>query len=203
VNFRDHWNAIYGSKTDEQVSWFEPLPAVSLRLLDAAGLNEESCVIDVGGGNSRLVDYLVQRGLDCVAVLDISGRAIESAKARIGESASALTWIEADIAGEWSLKPMDIWHDRAVFHFLTTAEARTKYREHLISILKPGGAAIVATFALDGPERCSGLPVVRYSPESLAKELGRELDLVEAVHIPHHTPWGATQWFQYSRFVRH
>ena len=202
MNFRDHWNAIYGSKTDEQVSWFEPLPAVSLRLLDAAGLNDESCVIDVGGGNSRLVDYLVQRGLDCVAVLDISGRAIESAKQRIGEPASALTWIEADIAGEWSLKPMDIWHDRAVFHFLTAAEARTRYRERLISTLKPGGVAIVATFALDGPERCSGLPIVRYSPESLAKELGRELDLVESVHSPHQTPWGTTQWFQYSRFVR-
>ena len=202
MNLRDHWNAIYDSKSDEQVSWFELLPAVSLRLLDAAGLNDESCVIDVGGGNSRLVDYLVQRGLDCVAVLDISGRAIENARTRIGEPALALTWIEADIAGDWSLKPMDIWHDRAVFHFLTAPEARRRYREHLISTLKPGGAAIVATFALDGPDWCSGLPVVRYSPESLAKELGRELDLVESVHSPHQTPWGTTQWFQYSRFVR-
>jgi SAM-dependent methyltransferase len=202
MNLRDHWNAIYDSKTDEQVSWFEPLPAVSLRLLDAAGLNDESCVIDVGGGNSRLVDYLVQRGLDCVAVLDISSHALQTARTRIGEAAAALTWIEADIAGQWSLKPMDIWHDRAVFHFLTSADARARYRDRLIATVKPGGVAIVATFALDGPERCSGLPIVRYSPESLAKELGRELDLVESVHSPHHTPWGTTQWFQYSRFVR-
>ncbi|MGH9218760.1 MAG: class I SAM-dependent methyltransferase [Vicinamibacterales bacterium] len=202
MNIRDHWNSIYNTKTDEEVSWFEPLPAVSLRLLAASGLNDDSCVIDVGGGNSRLVDFLVQRGLDCIAVLDVSGLAIESAKARIGAAAPALTWIEADIAGDWSLKPMDIWHDRAVFHFLTEPDQRARYRDRLISILKPGGAAIVATFAADGPERCSGLPVVRYSPESLAQELGRGLDLVESVHSPHHTPWGTTQWFQYSRFVR-
>ena len=203
MNARDHWNAIYANKSDAELSWFEPLPSISLQLLDKAGLNQDSCVLDVGGGNSRLVDYLVDRGVHCVAVLDISRRALDVAKARLGSAAARLTWIEADVCGQWSLQPIDIWHDRAVFHFLTVPDQRARYRDRLISVVKRGGAAIVATFAFDGPERCSGLPVVRYSPESLAKELGGELELVESVHSPHHTPWGTTQWFQYSRFARH
>ncbi len=199
---QDHWNRIYRTKSDQDVSWFEPLPEVSVRMMVAAGLNTESCVLDVGGGNSRLVDYLVGHGLDCVAVLDVSGAVLESAKARLGAAAESLVWIESPIEGEWSLKPMDIWHDRAVFHFLTDPDARTRYRAHLHDVLKPGGTAIIATFALDGPEKCSGLPVARYSPKSLAEELGSDLTLVESVEHTHTTPWRATQSFQYSRFVR-
>lgn len=197
-----HWNTIYDSKSERDVSWFETFPDVSLRLMEAAGLNSETCVIDVGGGDSRLVDVLAARRLDCIAVLDVAGAALDRARTRLGVNASIPTWIEADVAGEWSLKPMDIWHDRAVFHFLTDPQDRTRYVDHLRRTLKVGGNAIVATFALDGPEKCSGLPVVRYSPEALSQELGPDLSLVQVVAHIHTTPWGARQSFQYSRFVR-
>lgn len=201
MDTRNRWNDIYATKTDQQVSWFESFPAVSVRMMEAAGLTPESCVIDVGGGDSRLVDYLVGRGLDCVAVLDVSSAALERAKTRIG-TAPYLTWIEADVTADWSLKPMDIWHDRAVFHFLTDAASRTRYRTHLLQTLKAHGTAIIATFAHDGPQRCSGLPVTRYSPDGLAAELGEGLRLVESVRHLHPTPWGVIQPFQYSRFIR-
>ena len=124
---REHWNAIYRTKSERDLSWFEGLPALSLQMLEAAGLTRESCVIDVGGGDSRLVDALLAKGLDCLAVLDVSETALHRAQARLGAAARALTWIEADVTGDWSVKPMDIWHDRAVFHFLTTADQRAGY----------------------------------------------------------------------------
>lgn len=198
-----HWNRVYTTKTEQDVSWFEPLPTISLEMLESAGMTPESCVLDVGGGDSHLVDALAARGLDCLAVLDVSGAALERAKTRLGLAAQTPIWIEADVTGEWSLKPMDIWHDRAVFHFLTTADERTAYRRHLMGTLKPGGSAIIATFALDGPEKCSGLPVQRYSPERLAEELGSAFELREARPHVHTTPWGSTQSFQYSRLLRH
>jgi SAM-dependent methyltransferase len=202
MDSREHWNAIYTSKREQEVSWFEALPAVSLRMIEDAGLTAETCVIDVGGGDSRLVDQLVAKGLHCLAVLDVSGAALTRAQERLGAVASALTWIESDVANGWTLKPMDIWHDRAVFHFLTATEDRRRYRAHLRQTLKPGGSVIVATFALDGPPTCSGLPIERYSPESLAAELGEEFRLVDAVRCAHRTPWGSAQSFQYSRFTR-
>ena len=198
---RDHWNSVYTTKTDQQVSWFEPLPAVSLRMLAAAGVNADSCVLDGGGGDSRLVDALLSQGLECIAVLDVSGAALDRAKTRVGPKAEALMWIESDVTAQWSLKPMDVWHDRAVFHFLTDEDGRSRYRDQLLRIVKPGGTAIIATFAPDGPEKCSGLPVARYSPETLAAELGPTVRLVESIPYVHTTPWGATQSFQYSRFA--
>lgn len=197
-----HWNTVYGTKGETDMSWFETLPALSVQMMEAAGLTSETCVLDVGGGDSRLVDQLVGRGLDCLAVLDISGAALHRAQARIGPLASALTWLEVDVTDDWDLKPMDIWHDRAVFHFLITADDRARYRTHLLRTLKPHGTAILATFAPDGPEMCSGLPVARYSSDALAGELGDNFTLVEAVPHLHRTPWGATQSFQYSRFER-
>ncbi len=193
-----HWNQVNTTKTDHGVSWFEASPATSLALLDAAGLTTDSCVLDVGGGDSRLVDALLTRGLTCLAVLDISGAALARAQARLGDGAQVPVWIEADVTGGWSLKPMDLWHDRAVFHFLTAHEDRARYADRLCTTLKPGGSAIIATFALDGPERCSGLPVQRYSPERLAAELGPRFALVESRPHVHTTPWGSTQSFQYS-----
>ena len=197
-----HWNRVYTTKSEQEVSWFEPLPAVSLEMLEAAGMTRESCVLDVGGGDSHLVDALAARGLDCLAVLDVSGAALDRAKARLGRVAETPIWIEADVTREWSLKPMDIWHERAVFHFLTTPEDRKHYMRHLLDTLKPGGSAIIATFALDGPDKCSGLPVQRYSPEQLAAQLGPAFELREARPHVHTTPWGGTQSFQYSRLAR-
>jgi len=199
---RSHWNTVYTTKAERDVSWFEVLPEVSLQLMDAAGVTPESCVLDVGGGDSRLVDALTARGMHCLAVLDVSGAALERARTRLGPAARVPVWIEADVTGDWTLKPMDIWHDRAVFHFLTEPEERALYRGHLLQTLKPGGTAIVATFALDGPEKCSGLPVKRYSPEQLAEELGPAFELREARRHAHTTPWGSTQSFQYSRLQR-
>lgn len=197
-----HWNTVYTTKSEREVSWFEPLPAISLELLDAAGMTPETCVLDVGGGDSHLVDALAARGLDCLAVLDVSKAALNRAKARLGTAADTPTWIEADVTGDWTLKPMDIWHDRAVFHFLTAREDRVLYKRHLLETLKPGGAAIIATFGPDGPERCSGLPVQRYAPDALAEELGPRFELVEARQHMHTTPWGSPQSFQYSRLRR-
>ncbi len=199
---KQHWNTVFGTKAEQDVSWFESFPETSLQLLEAAGLNADTCVLDVGGGDSRLVDHLAARGLDCLAVLDVSGAALGRARARLGPSSRIPIWLEADVAGDWSLKPMDIWHDRAVFHFLTARDDRERYRTHMLQTLKPGGAVIVATFALDGPVMCSGLPVQRYSAAMVAAELGDDFELVEAVRHVHTTPWGSTQPFQYCRFTR-
>jgi hypothetical protein len=146
------------------------------------------------------VDYLLGRGVRCVTVLDISGAALRRAQDRL--PGAPVRWIQSDVAGDWSAAPADFWHDRAVFHFLTDAADRARYKEHLTAILKPGGQAIIATFALEGPHKCSGLPVVRYSGEALAAELGSEFRLVEAVQELHHTPTGVVQPFCYSRFVK-
>ena len=158
-------------------------------------------MIDIGAGDSRLVDHLILLGLDCIAVLDVSGVALQRARTRISSNSNRVEWIEADVTADWSWKWADIWHDRAVFHFLTDPDERARYRAHLKSTLKPGGNAIIATFAPDGPENCSGLPVVRYSPDTLARELGADFTLVQSVSHEHHTPWGSNQPFQYSRFV--
>lgn len=198
----EHWQRIYATKGARDTSWFEAIPDASLRLMEAAGLTAESCVVDIGGGTSHLVDALAARGLTCLAVLDVSSTALEQAKVRLRDAAHLPTWIAADVTGDWSLKPMDIWHDRAVFHFLTEPQDRARYIQHLRDTLKPTGAAIIATFALDGPEKCSGLPVARYSPETLAAELGDAFRLMESVPYTHRTPWGAAQSFQYSRFAR-
>jgi SAM-dependent methyltransferase len=159
-------------------------------------------VLDIGAGDSRLVDYLISQGLDCIAVLDISGTALERARTRLGSQSDRVDWIEADVTADWSWKSADIWHDRAVFHFLNDPADRSRYRAHLTTTLKPGGSAIIATFAPDGPEECSGLPVVRYSPETLANELGPHFALVQWTAHEHQTPWGSKQPFQYSRFVK-
>lgn len=197
-----HWESIYQTRGERELSWFEEVPAVSLELLEAAGLSAGTCVVDVGGGESRLVDELLARGLDCLTVLDVSHEALVHTRARLGEAAQTVTWIEADVTGAWSLKPMDIWHDRAVFHFLVDPDDRRRYVTHVRETLKLHGSAIIATFGPDGPERCSGLPVVRYSPSGLAAELGDGFTLIEWRPHQHRTPGGTMQSFQYSRFRR-
>ena len=199
---RKHWNQVYTTKDEREVSWFEALPEISLEMLDAAGMTAHSCVLDVGGGDSHLVDALAARGLDCLAVLDVSGAALERARTRMGPTARIPVWIEADVTGDWTLKPMDIWHDRAVFHFLTDPDDRATYRNLLRRAVAPGGTIIVATFATDGPEWCSGLPVRRYDAPDLAAELGPDLTLVASGRTVHHTPSGATQPFTWVALRR-
>ena len=199
---REHWATVYATRDERDVSWFEAVQAVSVRMIEAAGVSADSRVIDVGGGESRVVDYLLARGVARVAVLDISSEALARARRRLGALATRVTWIEGDATGDWICDPVDIWHDRATFHFLTSADDRARYGANLRRVLEPHGTAIIATFALEGPEKCSGLPVVRYSPQSLAAELGGDFELVDAETPVHTTPWGATQSFQYSRFLR-
>lgn len=177
---------------------------MSLQFLDRAGLTPTSRVVDIGGGDSRLVDALVNLRLTHIAILDVSRTALDRARARLGPAASHVVWIAADVTDpHWQVEPVDIWHDRAVFHFLVDPEDRERYVERVKTTLKPGGALIIGTFALDGPSQCSGLPVARYSAEMLAATFGPSFTLIEQMHEQHHTPAGATQSFQWCRFRHH
>lgn len=198
-----HWNQIYRKHPTEAVSWHQDEPALSLRLMEAAGLEPTTRVIDIGGGDSRLVDALINRRLTHITVLDVSGDVLARARARLGPAASHVNWIEADVTSpDWRTDAVDIWHDRAVFHFLTHADDRARYVARATDTVVPGGALVIGTFALDGPSECSGLPVCRYSAEMLAAVFGRDFQLREQVHELHHTPTGASQSFQWCRFWR-
>lgn len=195
-----HWDAAHESPG--QRSWYEPVPERSLAMLEAGGLAAGARVIDVGGGSSGLVDALVARGC-AVSVLDLSRSALEQARDRLGARAAEVEWIVADVT-RWEppAAAWDFWHDRAAFHFLTAAQAQARYRASLVHGLVPGGVAVIATFAEDGPERCSGLPVRRWSPQALAAFLGPELAIEASEQFLHETPAGAGQRFQISRFRR-
>ena len=174
------WQGVYTTKASDAVSWFQPSPEPSLRMMDALGIKAPASLIDIGGGASTLVDELVARGFK-VTVLDIAEAALAVSQERLGETAKAVEWRVADITTWRPDRVYQIWHDRAVFHFLTDARDRARYIAALKAGLAPGGAAIFATFAEDGPERCSGLPVMRYSADALATELGPDFALA------HHT----------------
>jgi hypothetical protein len=198
---KQHWEAVYREKAEDTVSWFQVHPGISLELI-RAHCDKSAALIDVGGGASRLVDHLLAAGYTDLTVLDISETALERSGVRLGKSALTVQWQVADIIQWRPGRRWHLWHDRAVFHFLTDADERATYRRNLMQALEPGGHALVASFALDGPERCSGLPVQRYSPESLAEELGEGLRLRESREETHLTPTGRLQRFQYSVFER-
>lgn len=195
-----HWEGVYTKKGEKEVSWFQENPALSIELIAQVGATAASAIIDIGGGASRLVDNLIQRGFEDVTVLDLSEAALEAAKVRLGKDAAQVHWMVADATRWEPLKAYDIWHDRAAFHFLTEEDDRSAYLARLRRALKAGGHAIIATFAPDGPERCSGLQVVRYDPANLGNTLGREFELVGSRQQTHSTPWGAEQSFQFSVF---
>jgi SAM-dependent methyltransferase len=197
-----HWEGVHSTRGEAEVSWFQASPEPSLRLIERAGIGPEASVIDVGGGASRLVDALLERGFGAIAVLDLSAAALARSRARLGDRAAAVDWIVADATTWTPTARYDLWHDRAAFHFLTEEPQRAAYVERLRSALRPGGHAIIATFALDGPERCSGLPIVRYDGESLARALGPGFERLETVADLHRTPSGGEQRFQFSLFRR-
>ena len=195
---QSHWDRAYTEKAENQLSWFQEMPARSLAMIAAA--SPHGSVIDVGGGASRLVDALLEAGHADVAVLDISGAALAKDKARLDEKAARVGWVCADIT-EWRPdRRWDIWHDRALFHFLTEAEAQDAYIAALKAATHPGSAVILSSFAPDGPERCSGLPVQRYSPADLARRLGTGFALYDQAAEHHVTPWGSIQEFSYAAF---
>jgi SAM-dependent methyltransferase len=199
---REHWQGIYGKHAVDEVSWYQERPASSLALVRGAAAPPGAAVIDVGGGASRLVDGLLEAGYRHVAVLDVSETALGRARARLGERAARVEWIAADVTRWRPSRRYDVWHDRALFHFLVDPADRAAYREALAAAVPAGGHVIIGTFALDGPERCSDLPVVRYDAASLQAELGAGYGLVETLAESHHTPAGKVQRFQFSRFER-
>jgi hypothetical protein len=197
-----HWNEVYATKSADKVSWFQPRAEMSMLLIEAAGATKESAIIDIGGGSSVLIDQLLDAGFADVTVLDISERALIGSKDRLGARAAEIHWIVGDILAWSPARTYNVWHDRASFHFLTGANDRAAYRATLLKGLRPRGALILGTFAEDGPERCSGLPVQRWSTETLAAELGPEFRLIQSLREDHRTPGGAIQPFTWARFER-
>ena len=199
---RQYWDEVYRQKSADEVSWYQATARSSLELIGRCGLMPESPVIDVGGGASVLSGELLERGFQDITVVDVSDLALEQARARLAERAGRVAWLRADVTTFRAGRRYALWHDRAVFHFLTRAEDRRAYREVLQRTLLPGGWVIIATFAADGPRQCSGLDVIRYDPEDLAAELGECFVLCDTLGERHVTPAGAEQHFVYCRFRR-
>ena len=198
MDTKTHWEKIYTTKAPDEVSWYRPHLETSLALIERAAPGKSASIIDVGGGESTLVDDLLSRGYPNVTVLDISHVAIETAKQRLGPAAAQVRWLVADIT-QATLEPSayDVWHDRAVFHFLTNPQQRLAYVRQVAHAVKRGGHVIVAAFGPEGPRHCSGLDVARYDSESLHDEFGAHFRLVESSLELHHTPVGSTQQFLY------
>ncbi len=195
---KEHWEKVYSTKSAESVSWFQEHTSNSIKIICEANIDFAASIIDVGGGASTLVDDLMKVGFQNLTVLDISEQALLVAQARLGEQASKVHWITSDITkADLPTYHYDVWHDRAAFHFLTTAEDRAIYINTLIHSVKPDGHVIIATFAEDGPVQCSGLPVMRYTAEQLYAEFGAAFELVAHVKESHDTPLGTTQQFVY------
>jgi ubiquinone/menaquinone biosynthesis C-methylase UbiE len=200
---KEHWEDIFKKKLQTEVSWYQSELRQSIELVDRAQVSSEAPVIDIGGGDSTLVDDLLKRGYERITVLDISSGALKRAKQRLGERGETVRWIESDVTRvELPETYYDLWHDRAVFHFLTDPDDRRAYTKVLSHALKPQGHVIIATFASDGPEKCSGLPTMRYNPHELNRELGEEYVLVDTKRENHMTPGGAEQRFVYCLFRR-
>jgi ubiquinone/menaquinone biosynthesis C-methylase UbiE len=196
---REHWNAVYGQKAPNQVSWFQQTPEPSVGLIKRYA-GPAASVIDVGGGASNLVDGLLQAGFHDLTVLDLSAAALDVAKQRLGPSGSDVAWLVADATSWTPTRTYEVWHDRAALHFLTEESQRQAYVERLTRALEVGGHAIIATFALDGPEKCSGLPVVRHDAASLSRLFGPSFDCLGTQRHNHETPWQTAQAFQFSVF---
>lgn len=202
MNRKAHWEQIYHARAPDEVSWFQARPEPSLALIDACALGPDAAILDVGGGASNLVDHLLAAGHRDVTVLDLAAAALARTRARLGPAAADVTWIEADVTRYTFSRAYDLWHDRAVLHFLIEADDRARYRRAVEQALRPGGWLVIGTFAPDGPERCSGLPVMRYGPESLQQLLGPLFRLEECRRVAHHTPTGAEQRFVFCRLQR-
>lgn len=199
---KTHWETVYAIRAETQVSWYQDDPKLSLELIDAFAPEQGGRIIDIGGGASVLVDRLLERPFEKVAVLDISETALEKARARLGDRGDRVDWIAADVTTVDSLGSFDLWHDRAVFHFLTDAGDRSAYVDLARRTIPPGGHLILATFAKDGPTQCSNLDVCRYDAEALDAELGDAFERVREARELHQTPSGASQSFIYAVFRR-
>jgi len=191
-----HWE-VYGTRAEDEVSWFIADPETSLSLVESSGIDRTDPVIDVGGGTSRLVDHLLARGYTNLTVLDISATALDKARQRLGEQAGQVRWLEADVCELQDEQRYRLWHDRAVFHFLVEEADRRAYLDRLGTHLLPDGHVIVATFSFEGPTECSGLPVEQYDTDKLTATFGKDYELVNILEEIHVTPAGKEQAFNY------
>jgi SAM-dependent methyltransferase len=199
---QSHWQRVYTDKEPTDVSWYQRVPSTSLRLISATGAARSGPVLDAGGGASTLVDQLLARGYTDISVLDVSGKALERSRARLGEQADAVHWIESDVTAFVPSRRYGVWHDRAVFHFLTDPGERSKYVDVLERALLPRGHLLLSTFGPEGPERCSGLPVQRYDIGTLQHLFADRLELRDHALEVHQTPSGSAQQFLYSWWQR-
>jgi len=197
----NRWENVYRSKDNAETSWFEDRPQVSLDLIAATGATSDAAIVDVGAGASRLVDYLLERGFRRITVLDLSDTALAKARARLPDDVP-VEWVAANVLDWQPPGHFDVWHDRAAFHFLTDAADQEAYLRVMDRALVPGGHAIIGTFAPDGPEKCSGLPVARYDATLLAERLGPDYRLIQSLTHDHHTRWGSVQRFHFGLFTK-
>ena len=202
VGDRAHWEGSYAQRAPDQVSWYEPLPERSLELIQATGLGHDASILDVGGGASSLAAELLAMGYTDLTVADISPTALAHAQTELGGSAAGITWVEADIRTHDFGRRYDLWHDRAVFHFMVSPADREGYLNVLRRTLRPGGHLVIATFGPQGPTQCSGLPVERYSAEEIQRVLGEDFELASSNLATHNTPSGASQQFLYAHLHR-
>jgi SAM-dependent methyltransferase len=197
-----HWQNVYQTKGERNVSWFQEIPTISLDLIRATGVIADASIIDIGGGASHLADALIAEGYHSVSVLDVSEKALATSRDRLGPRAKQVTWIVADVTAWQPDKNYDLWHDRAAFHFLTEPADRAAYAACVRTAVGLGGHVIIGTFAPDGPEQCSGLPVIRHDAGSIGEVLGPSFKLIESRRHDHLTPGGTIQRFQFGRFQR-
>jgi SAM-dependent methyltransferase len=198
--FKQHWENIYHTRNPEELSWTQIVPEISLKLIHSFHLLKEARIIDIGGGESRLVDCLLDEGFKNISVLDISETALSRARKRLGARAEKVNWVTGDITQLQIEGQYDLWHDRAVFHFMTGKEARTCYREQAKKAVSSGGYLIIGSFSENGPEKCSGLPVRRYSKTSLVEELSDGFELIQCLTEQHITPFETAQEFVFCSF---
>lgn len=201
LNRKKHWETVYETKNPEQVSWTQEIPKTSLEFIHSFGLKKTARIIDVGGGDSKLVDYLLDAGFENISVLDISSKSLEKAKKRLGEKANKVHWIVSDITEFEPNMTFDVWHDRATFHFLTTTDQIEKYMK--IARKSVIGYMTIGTFSQNGPKKCSGLDIKQYNEKELASVLKDGFDKMKCITEDHLTPFGTTQNFLFCSFKRH
>ncbi len=199
---KKHWEKVYSSKQQHEVSWTQEVPKTSLDFIHSFNLPKTAHIIDVGGGDSKLVDFLLAENFEHITVLDISAKALERAKKRLGEKASKVNWVVTDVTAFEPAENFDVWHDRATFHFLTTEEQVVQYLSIARHGIKHGGYSVIGTFSNNGPEKCSGLPVKQYTEESLISELKAGFEKIKCVNEDHVTPFNTIQNFLFCSFRR-
>ncbi|WP_119081211.1 class I SAM-dependent methyltransferase [Chitinophaga alhagiae] len=201
-NRKDHWETVYATKRPDEVSWTQDVPQTSLDFIRSFNLPKTASIIDVGGGDSKLADFLLNEGFENITVLDISAVALDRVKARLGERASRIRWVVQDVTAFEPAAAFDLWHDRATFHFLTTEEQISKYLDTITRNVKKGGHAVIGTFSTSGPEKCSGLPIQQYNEETLGQRLQAGFEKIKCITEDHTTPFHTTQNFLFCSFRR-